>query len=63
MPYRWRRLHRAYANAFGFFWTTCPLCDRPFGGHEYGSDIPDPTRPPNGGMGICSRCTRARATR
>lgn len=57
LPYRWRWLHRLYAGLFGFFWIPCPLCDRPYGGHELGTDIPDPTRPPPGGMAICSRCT------
>lgn len=60
LPYGWRWAHHAYAVAAGYFWLPCPLCDRPFGGHEWGDDIPDPTRPPNGGVGICSRCTRRR---
>lgn len=62
LPYRWRRLHHAYAVAYGFFWRSCDLCDRPYGGHEYGDTIPDPTRPPNGGITICSRCTIARTS-
>lgn len=60
LPYRWRRLHRAYAKANGYGWLPCRLCNRPFGGHEGGDVIPDPTRAPYGGVIICSRCTRAR---
>lgn len=62
VPYRFRRFHQWYANAFGFFWLPCPLCDRPFGGHEWGADVPDPTGGPGTGVGICSECTRARTT-
>jgi hypothetical protein len=60
VPYRWRALHRAYAAAFGFFWLPCPLCDRPFGGHEWGQSIPDPLRPDTGHLAICSACSRQR---
>jgi hypothetical protein len=59
LPYRWRRLHMAYAWFFGFFWIKCPLCDKPFGGHESGGAIPDPIEGPGIGVSICSRCTRA----
>jgi hypothetical protein len=62
LPYRWRWFHHAYADAFGFFWLPCPLCGKPFGGHETGGDIPDPTRQPGGGVCICSKCTRRRAS-
>lgn len=58
LPYRWRRIHRRYAQAWGFFWLRCPLCDRPFGGHESGATIPDPIEGPGRGITICSRCTR-----
>lgn len=34
VPYRFRRFHQAYAASHGYFWMPCPLCDRPFGGHE-----------------------------
>jgi len=61
VPYRFRRFHRAYASSHAYFWLPCPLCDRPFGGHEWGGDIPDPTRGPFSYVGICSRCTVARA--
>jgi hypothetical protein len=59
VPYRWRAFHRRYAARHGFFWLPCILCDRPFGGHESGDSIPDPTGPTNGGVAICSQCTRA----
>jgi hypothetical protein len=57
LPYRWRRLHRAYATANGYYWLPCILCGRPYGGHEGGTTIPDPTRGPGQGIVICSRCT------
>lgn len=59
-PYRCRTFHRLYAELFGFFWLPCPRCDRPFGGHETGKDIPDPTRPPGWGLSICSQCSKDR---
>lgn len=60
VPYRWRAFHRWYANLAGFFWLPCPLCQRPFGGHEWAGDVPDPTRAPGGSVGICSPCARSR---
>lgn len=60
IPYRWRGRHRRYAYLHGYFWLPCPLCNRPFGGHEIGDSIPDPTRPPNGGVMICPACTAER---
>ena len=61
LPYRPRFVHRAYATLAGYFWLPCVLCDRPFGGHESGGDIPDPLTGPGRGITICSRCTCARA--
>ena len=60
LPYKWRRVHRAYARLAGFFWLPCPLCGREFGGHEFGDDVPDPMKGPGHGLAICSQCTRAR---
>lgn len=60
VAYRFRRFHQSYATACGFFWLPCPLCDRPFGGHESGGEVPDPTSGPGYGISICSECTRAR---
>lgn len=60
VPYRWRGWHRYYAETHGYFWLPCPLCDQPFGGHEIGGDIPDPTRPPGGWLMICPACTATR---
>ncbi len=59
IPYTWRAFHRRYATRHGYFWLPCTLCDRPFGGHESGDSIPDPTRPIGAGIVICSQCTRA----
>jgi hypothetical protein len=68
IPYRFRALHQAYAAARSYFWLPCPLCDRPFGGHEWRhvnglpSSVPDPTGEQSGYLayvGICPECTRA----
>lgn len=61
VPYRFRRFHQAYAASHGYFWLPCPLCDKPFGGHEWGGSVPDPTRGPFASVGVCSACTRRRA--
>lgn len=59
---RW--VHRCYAFLAGCFWSSCPLCDRYFGGHEW-RDIEDKSSwipakgQPGYGMGICPGCTRA----
>lgn len=31
---KYRLLNKIYADLFGYFWTTCPLCGQMFGGHE-----------------------------
>ena len=71
VPYRFRRVHQAYAFVTGFFWMPCPLCGQPFGGHEWRdidgqpASVPDPSQPPPGpyaaftSKGICPQCTRA----
>lgn len=59
VPHQYRRFHQAYATAFGYFWQPCPLCSRPYGGHQIGGSIPDPTNPPHGYITICPDCTRA----
>lgn len=61
MPYAWRRAHRDYAHAFGYFWLPCPSCGHEFGGHEAGADVPDPRKGPGHGRTVCSRCTRRMA--
>ncbi len=46
------------------YWLPCPLCDRPYGGHERAyltdlpSSVPDPTNPPCH-VAVCPPCTRA----
>ena len=59
VPYRWRAFHHRYATRHGYFWLPCVLCGRPFGGHESGDSIPDPTGPTGAGICICSQCTPA----
>lgn len=63
-PESWRWLHHLYAWAGRFFWLPCPLCERPFGGHEWRDIDGKPSQIPSGdedglGQGICPRCTRA----
>jgi hypothetical protein len=73
VPYRFRAVHRWWANLAGFFWTPCPLCGQPFGGHEWRdvngkvSTVPNPMKPPvkrgpyasTSSIGICPVCTEA----
>lgn len=71
VPYRLRAAHRWYAHRHHRFWLPCPLCDVPFGGHEWRnvggkpSSVPDPFHPPTSpdgpfmSVGICPPCTRA----
>jgi hypothetical protein len=65
IPERWRRAHRWYAAAHGYFWAPCVLCGRYSGGHEWrhidGKPAEvhlDPLHPTDG-TGICPWCTRA----
>lgn len=57
IPYRHRRTHQFIAAIGGYFWHPCLLCNKPFGGHETGKSIPDPTNPPLW-VSICSQCSR-----
>jgi hypothetical protein len=65
VPYRFRQIHQGYAAVFGFFWLPCPLCDKPYGGHEWRNvanrccSVPDPLGGPGRTIGICPACTRA----
>lgn len=62
---RW--MHHLYAWLDGYFWTSCPLCGRAFGGHEWkerdglSATITIETRANGGrsGTAICPWCTRA----
>jgi len=63
VPYGWRWFHRVVAETGGWFWLPCPLCDRPFGGHESGGTVPDPIMGGRWGVTICSQCTRDRAAK
>ncbi|MEU7170270.1 hypothetical protein ABZ949_02110 [Micromonospora tulbaghiae] len=72
VPYRFRTIHRWWANLAGYFWKPCPLCGKPFGGHEWRdidgklSSVPNPMQQPwrqgayafTGQVGICPACTR-----
>ena len=53
---RFRILNKLYANVFGFFWLPCPLCEQPFGGHEWMVAMKSSTEK---GEGICPDCTKA----
>lgn len=61
VPYSLRWFHRRYAGRHWYFWLRCPLCGRPFGGHEAGRDVPNPVMGPGWYLSICSRCSRRRA--
>lgn len=63
VPYRLRWLHQAWAWLAGYFWLPCPLCGRPFGGHEWRRDAEGfaasiPAGATGLSDGICPRCTR-----
>ena len=60
IAYENRGWHKRYAQACGYFWLPCVLCDRPYGGHEIVDTIPDPTRGPGAGLTICPACTARR---
>jgi hypothetical protein len=61
LPCSWEGVHQRYARRHGYFWLPCVLCGKPYGGHQSGGSIPDPTYPEHSGRGItiCPRCTRA----
>jgi hypothetical protein len=63
LPHRPRWLNRLYARLMGYFWLPCPLCGRPFGGHEWrtqdGLAASIPTAEPHTYEGICPTCTKA----
>lgn len=59
VPYRFRRFHQIVAAVGGYFWLLCPLCAEPFGGHESGKSIPDPTDTEQQiWLSVCSECSR-----
>lgn len=62
VPYRLRRAHQFWAWRMRYFWLPCPMCGKPFGGHEWrtlpggahAGKLVDGHR-----MGICPPCTKA----
>lgn len=56
VPYQFRTFHQMHARLNGYFWLPCPVCARPFGGHEITDTIPDPDGPPLDVM-ICPACS------
>lgn len=53
----WRRLHKAYAHFFGYFWMPCPTCGEHFGGHEWGWENRVIVKDSNGRYsGVCNKC-------
>lgn len=60
LPTSWRPIHRRFAHRSGLFYLPCPLCDKPYGGHQYGADIPDPCEGEGRYVGICPPCGRRR---
>lgn len=66
VPYKWRWFHRWWAAFFGYFWIPCPVCGKPFGGHEWrvinglSSSVWIPDETGDYTMrGICPKCTAA----
>lgn len=61
-PYADREFHRAFARSHGLFWSPCPSCSEPFGGHELsGKTIahPDPERNARGERkSVCPPCAQ-----
>ncbi len=51
-----RSEHEEIAKKCGYFWSPCPLCGEPFGGHEWttGSNV-DYCR--GRSTGVCDNCT------
>lgn len=54
-----RFIHRIYAFLLGYFWLPCPLCGKPFGGHEWTNS--DSVLVEGHNSGICNACARTRA--
>jgi hypothetical protein len=50
---RWQ--HHFYADAHAYFWISCPMCGKKFGGHEDGSGCLMDN--PGGGLSVCGRCS------
>lgn len=48
-----RKQQQRYARVRGYFWMPCPLCGRPFGGHEWGKGQTLYKAPNGHGTGIC----------
>ena len=44
-----------YAHLFSYFWSSCPMCGRKFGGHEWFSGNSLYTSY-GSGVGVCPRC-------
>lgn len=49
LPYKPRWLNAIYATINGYFWLSCPKCNKYFGGHELYED--------EGGWGVCPECS------
>lgn len=51
---RW--CHQLYAYVMGYFWIPCPICRRPFGGHEWAATLYTSQFT---GRGVCQSCVGA----
>jgi hypothetical protein len=58
---RARKLNKAIAYTFGYFWKPCPICSQFFGGHEWKTEHPNSSiyTSKTGGSGICPDCTKS----
>lgn len=55
-----RLLHKLYAHLFGYFWLSCPICGKMFGGHEIAKIYTGYLIQDNGAVKVCCpdrRCT------
>lgn len=50
-----RLIHHIYADLFGYFWASCPICGDMWGGHEWGDGqtLYDSW---HSGTGVCPNC-------
>lgn len=54
-----RPLHWLYAYLFGYFWKSCEICGRGFGGHQWRDErMTRPTGPTSGTAAYCPKCAR-----
>jgi hypothetical protein len=53
VPYYPRALNQMYAYSQGYFWISCPICGKGFGGHEWSETLMESE---NRGIAVCPLC-------